>query len=147
MRIKKAAAVVAAAGGIIFAGAVPASAATMVCTPQSGAPSLSRSGLDYSYTYAHSCNTLAGLTDMVEVNSLEVAETPGKARGSRGEVTRHVYSTGTRFTSSFNIGEPGGYWNARMDLTIRGNFSFGSVSGCGRVDPTTVKCMWRGPQA
>jgi hypothetical protein len=129
---------------LVGVAANPAVAADpMTCVNFGGAPGISGSGGVITSYYSHRCNSLpGGVTGMDEDLILARRPVGGSSYTAQHIESRTHRQTGVDFSFDHTIGSDHGYWIAIMDLTITGNFSYGSVSGCGRIDSNVVHCGW-----
>jgi hypothetical protein len=114
----------------------PASAVTTIeCNRYGGAPSVGgRAGVVTGY-YSHRCNSLAGVTGMLERLIIR------RDFDVVADSSRSYVQTGVDFSTTASV-PPHGTFFAQMHLEIYGNFSYGSVPGCKRVMSNKVVCDW-----
>lgn len=97
--------------------------------------------------HSHVCNSVAGVTEMIQGNTIERRDVGSSDWRTWENATRdnHV-QTRVDFSVSKAVGYEPGYFRPVMFLAITGNLSYGSVPGCARYSGTTVYCQWFGAQ-
>jgi hypothetical protein len=141
--------------GLSLAGAGSATAATpLVCTNQ-GSPTVRVNSGAHSAElfFLYGCNQ-----DPATVGVSGITETIGLTRLSGGPPISNPIdrplsqqSAATEKLVCASGACPSDAWFASgqlqpfLTLELDGHFSYGSVPGCGRSNPTTVICEWRGP--
>ena len=121
--------------------AAPASAATtIVCQPINGAPSSEPYNGGIRYYFEVSCNSLAGVTSMVEDDRLFDVN---RDQYVNGPDQRGYKQLTVEYNNTYYQGALHGYYQPEMDLSIVGTFAYGSVPGCHRQDQA-VNCTWFG---
>lgn len=128
--------------------------ATLTCNQINGAPSVANGDWagfttrqDVRGYYYHSCNTTSGITSMDMGMGVDIFTSggywttycdgwgcSGYRDWSRIDLTRAHNETA--------IDSPDGYYRTSTQLFLVGTFSYGSVSGCGRVNYQQVDCYW-----
>jgi hypothetical protein len=133
--------------------ASPASAATITCNKNGGAPSVGGSGGTITSYYSHRCNVNPGANEveyMLEQLTLSYRPVEGSTWAVQAYETRNHVQAGVDFSFPWPVGSQHGYYRAEMLLILKDrdgqNFSYGSVPGCGRDLPDTVTCSWIGAQ-
>jgi hypothetical protein len=137
------------AGGLV-AIAQPANAAVIVvCNKNGAAPAMSASAGVITYFYSHRCNSINGVTKMTESLYLDFSSSSAPIHCNGDSFTRasQVPQTGVDFSAKYAVLSCHGTYTPAMSLIIDGNFSFGSVPGCGRLNPVQVVCRWEGVPA
>jgi hypothetical protein len=131
----------------------PASAATIACNKNGGAPSVGVGGGNVTAYYSHRCNVNPGANEveyMLEELSLWYRPVGGSTWTEVAFSPREWVQAGVDFSFPYAVRTQHGYYRAQMDLILQNwdsqNFSYGSVPGCGRADVNTVACTWTGGQ-
>jgi hypothetical protein len=131
--------------GSLVIGEGSASAAPSIwCNKNGAAPTVGASGGVVTGYYSHVCNSVAGVTRMVESLTIWRRDVGSSTWGSFTSDFRDHVQTRVDFSVSRPVTTDHGYFRPEMFLTITGSFSFGSVPGCGRFSSTQVTCQWFG---
>jgi hypothetical protein len=114
-------------------------AVTITCTAAQ-APSISGSAGVVTAHYYHSCNTIAGMSEMD--GTITIFNTTTGLGYGRSVVsgTPQTTAAGTVSDTIADLGH--GTFYAQEDLWLYGTFMYGSVPGCGRESDTLVHCKW-----
>lgn len=139
--------------GLLLLAAFPqafAQTSPMTCVPPAGAPSFSRpSFTDNAITayYAHDCNYVpSGVSGMQELLHLDRIDdcTSLQGVGFLFDAREHRQAN-VQFSKRVDQGYSANQcYRPYETLTISGSFSYGSVSGCGRISSSQVRCQWFG---
>ncbi len=145
-RFSRLAVVTAAAAVMAGCMTAPAHAVTyLTCNAVNGAPSMRVLGTGRARVYYyHQCNV-----DPLSVGVVDMRQSTGVIRQWDGYESVHIAGARNQQSAAYyqdwNFGgDSGTTWIPVNRLAIYGNFTYGSVPGCGRVDSQTVVCEWHG---
>jgi hypothetical protein len=124
---------------VVVLPATPAQAASMTCT-HAPAPSVSASGGQVLGHFYFSCNTMAGVTDIIA--NTHFTRQDGFEPLDGFADARDFHQPTAAWTSQFTVGSRHGTWTAVEEIQIVGKFVF-QAPGCWRSAPTVVDCSWR----
>jgi hypothetical protein len=134
------------AGSLMVGGGSASAASSIWCNKNGAAPTVGASGGVVTAYYSHVCNSVAGVTEMIQGNTIERRDVGSSDWRTWENATRDHVQTRVDFSVSKAVGGEHGYFRPVMFLAITGNFSYGSVPGCARYSGTTVYCQWFGAQ-
>jgi hypothetical protein len=139
-------AVLVLAGSLMVGGGSASAATSIWCDKNGAAPTVGGSGGVVTAYYSHVCNSVAGVTEMLEGLSIERRYVGSSEWLPWENAPRDHIQTRVDYSVSKAVGYEHGYFRPKMFLAITGDFSYGSVPGCGRYSGTTVHCQWIGAQ-
>jgi hypothetical protein len=131
-------------GSLVISEGSASAAPSIWCDKNGAAPTVGASGGVVTGYYSHVCNSVAGVTRMVEDLTIERRDVGSSTWGQFESDFRDYTRTRVDFTVSREVLRDHGYFRPQMFLTITGTFSFGKVPGCGRFSSTQVTCKWYG---